>query len=149
MSQPLNVFLAGIIQGSLPDSIHAQDYRKAIGALIEKHLPDAEMYDPFANHPDSLRYDPERGRDVFFELMDRAGESDVLIAFIPEASMGTAIEMWNAFHTGAVIISVSKLTENWAVRFLSDAIVPDVAELEAFIASGKLAKLVKSKISYE
>ena len=30
----LTIFLAGIIQGSLPDAIHPQEYRREIAALI-------------------------------------------------------------------------------------------------------------------
>jgi hypothetical protein len=149
MSEKLNVFLAGIIQGSLPDTIHSQNYRTEIAALVKQHLPDAEVYDPFAEHPDSLKYNPEHGRDVFFELMDHAGRVDVLLAFVPEASMGTAIEMWNAFHAGAAIVCVSPLTENWVVRFLADAVLPDIGALRQFLETGRLEKLLEEKIGYE
>ncbi len=149
MPEPVNVFIAGIIQGSLPDSVHDQQYRTDIGTLIRDHLPDATVYDPFDEHPDSLAYDPAKGRDVFFDLMDRASQADVLIAFAPEASMGTAIEMWNAFHAGAVIVTVSPLTENWVIRFLSDAILPDINALREFLHTGKLEALMEEKIGYE
>jgi hypothetical protein len=112
-------------------------------------FPDATIYDPFKEHPDSLNYDPEQGRDVFFDLMDRAGQADVVIAFVPEASMGTAIEIWNAFHAGAVVVVVSKLVENWVVRFLADKIVPDIETLEDLIESGGLENLMEQKIGYE
>lgn len=149
MGQEINVFLAGIIQGSLPNTIHNQDYRTQIGTLVKEHLPEANVYDPFKEHPDSLNYDPERGRDVFFDLMDRAGQTDILIAFVPQASMGTAIELWNAYHAGAVVIAVSELEENWVVRFLADAIVPDIEALCAFLKEGKLEQLLEQKVGYE
>lgn len=149
MAEGITVFLAGIIQGSLPDSIHSQDYRLEIARILGEHLPEAQVFDPYREHPDSLAYDAETGRDVFFDLMDKAGQADVLIAFVPEASMGTAIEMWNAFHAGSVIIAVSPLAENWAVRFLADTIVPDIAGLKQFLVSGGLEKLLEEKIGYE
>ena len=77
MTENLQVFLAGIIQGSLPDSIHSQDYRGEITRLVREHLPGCAVYDPFEEHPDSLAYDPERGRAVFLDLMDRAGDAPV------------------------------------------------------------------------
>ena len=145
MSDTLTFFLAGIIQGSLPDAIHDQDYRAEIGRMVRRHFPDASVFDPFADHPDSLAYDPERGRAVFFDLMDRARESDVVIAFVPEASMGTAIEMWRAHRAGRVVVAVSPLAENWVVRFTTDRVVPDVAGLERLFASGELAALLAER----
>jgi hypothetical protein len=32
------------------------------------------------------------------KLNDAAATADVLVAYVPEASMGTAIEMWQAFR---------------------------------------------------
>lgn len=145
----LTVFLAGIIQGSLPDTIHKQEYRSEIASLVQTRLPHATVFDPFAEHPDSLAYDPDKGRDVFFDLMDRAGRADIVFAFLPEASMGTAIEIWNAFHYGAVVIAVTPLSENWVVRFLADAIVPDIDALREFLQSGRLEEILEAKIGYE
>jgi len=139
------VFLAGIIQGSLPDAIHPQDYRREIGDLVRAHLPGAEIYDPFAHHPESLGYDEATGRSVFLDLMARAGRADLLIAFVPEASMGTAIEIWNARNAGAAVICVSPLAENWVVRFLPDILLPDIDALRRFTAAGGLADLLHRK----
>ena len=58
-------------------------------------------------------------------------EIDVLLAFVPEASMGTAIEMWEAHQHGAAVITISPLKHNWAVKFLSHALYADLPEFEA------------------
>lgn len=145
MSRPLRIFLAGIIQGSLPDAIHDQEYRNAITAIVRKHFPDAMLYDPFAEHPDSLKYHDELARETFFSLMERAANTDLMIAFLPEASMGTAIEMWNAYHAGAVVLCISPLTENWVVRFLADIVLPDLEALERYLASGEVEKLLQER----
>ena len=145
MFDHLTFFLAGIIQGSLPDAIHDQDYRAEIAQMVRRHFPGAGIFDPFAEHPDSLAYDPEQGRTVFFHLMERAGASDVVIAFVPEASMGTAIEMWRAHRAGRVVVAVSPLAENWVVRFTADLVVPDVAGLERLFASGELGALLAER----
>ncbi len=96
MSKPLRFFIAGIIQGSLPDSVHPQTYRMEIAELLRKSFPEAEVFDPVLEYPDSIGYDDAKASAAFFDLMDRAGRCDVLVAFVPEASMGTAIELWNA-----------------------------------------------------
>ncbi len=69
-------------------------------------------------------------------------EIDVLLAFVPEASMGTAIEMWEAYQHGAAVITVSPLKHNWAVKFLSHAIYDDLGEFEAAVESGAMARCI-------
>lgn len=146
MSKPLRFFIAGIIQGSLPDSVHPQTYRGEIATLLRESFPGAEVFDPVLEYPDSIAYDDAKASAAFFDLMDRAGQADVLVAFVPEASMGTAIELWNAHHSGAYVVCVSGLTLNWVVRYLSDMIVADLAELENCITSGALAKAIEGKL---
>lgn len=145
MSKPLRFFIAGIIQGSLPDSVHPQDYRREIATLLAAHFPGADIFDPVVRYPDSLSYDDEAASKAFFNLMELAGQTDVLIAFVPEASMGTAIELWNAHHAGALIVCVTGLTRNWVIRYLSDLIVPDIKTLKTIIADGELAARLEGK----
>ncbi|MDR2391149.1 MAG: hypothetical protein LBE84_05670 [Planctomycetota bacterium] len=147
MSKHLRFFIGGIIQGSLPDGIHSQDYRKEIAVLLRNAFPGAEVFDPIKEYPDSLSYNDAKGEAAFRDLMRRAGECDVLVAFIPEASMGTAIELWNASRNGALVVAVSGLKRNWVVRFLSDRIVPDLPALKKFILDGGLADAVAEKDS--
>ena len=146
MSKPLRFFIAGIIQGSLPDAVHPQHYRTEIADLLRQAFPGAEVFDPVQEYPDSISYDDARASAAFFDLMDRAGQCDVLVAFVPEASMGTAIELWNAHHSGAYVVCVSGLTLNWVVRYLTDMVVKDLGELERIIADGTLAKAIDAKI---
>lgn len=146
MSKPLRFFVAGIIQGSLPDATHPQDYRQEITDMLKSAFPGAEVFDPVEEYPESLAYDDARASAAFFDLMDRAGECDVLIAFVPEASMGTAIELWNAHHAGAFVVCVSALTMNWVVRYLTDLVVTDLEELEKRIINGDLAEAIREKL---
>lgn len=146
MSKPLRFFVAGIIQGSLPDATHPQEYRWEIADMLKAAFPGAEVFNPVEEYPDSLSYDDARASAAFFDLMDRAGECDVLIAFLPEASMGTAIELWNAHHAGAFVVCVSGLAMNWVVRYLTDLVVADLAELERLITNGELAEAIAEKL---
>ena len=60
----MRFFLAGIMQGShLAATLHNQDYRERIKRLLAEHFPDADVYDPLADHTDSLNYDDDRGRE--------------------------------------------------------------------------------------
>ena len=139
----MRFFLAGIMQGShLAAVLHNQDYRSRLKASLARQLDGAEVYDPLADHSNSLDYDADQGSRVFFHHNQLAGEVDVLVAFVPEASMGTAIEMWEAYRHGRVVIAVSPMALNWSVKFLSHAVYADLDELEAALASGALAERI-------
>jgi hypothetical protein len=136
----MRFFLAGIMQGSHTESrLHDQEYRQRITRLLEAHFPQAEIYDPRAKHSKSLGYDDGTGRSVFFHHNRMCRQVDVLLAFVPEASMGTAIEMWEAHQHGAAVITISPLKHNWAVKFLSHALYADVQEFEGALQSGEIA----------
>jgi hypothetical protein len=139
----MRFFIAGIMQGSFAQSaMHDQDYRKRITVLIQRHFPMAEIYDPLAEHSKSLGYDRATGKSVFFHHNRMCREVDVLVAFVPEASMGTAIEMWEAHQHGAAVITISPLKHNWAIKYLSHALYPDIESFEAAVRSGEVAKRI-------
>ena len=140
----MRFFLAGIMQGSHTEAlVHNQDYREQIKRLLESRFPQSEVYDPRADHADSINYDDAAGRRVFFRHNEMCRQVDVLLAFLPEASMGTAIEMWEAYRHGAAVITVSPMVHNWAVRFLSHALYADVEQLEAALADGRVARTIR------
>jgi hypothetical protein len=135
----MRIFLAGIMQGSHTEAVlHEQDYRKHIKESIARHLPKAVVYDPLADHAKSLEYGERKGRDVFFRHNLMCREVDVLLAFVPAASMGTAIEMWEAHQHGAVVVTISPLKLNWAVKFLSHVLYADLEEFSAALEDGSL-----------
>jgi hypothetical protein len=137
----MRIFLAGIMQGShLASVIHNQDYRTRMKAMLVEHIPGAEVYDPLADHTNSLEYDDHQGREVFFHHNQMSAEVDVLVAFVPEASMGTAIEMWQAYRSGRVVVTISPLVLNWTVRFLSHEIYASFEDFAAAVECGALAR---------
>jgi hypothetical protein len=140
----MRFFLAGIMQGSHAEKyLHDQDYRGRLARLVQASFPHADIYDPRANHAESLGYNDSTGRSVFFHHNRMCREIDVLLAFVPSASMGTAIEMWEAYQHGAAVITISPLRHNWAVKFLSHAIYTDLAEFEAALESGEVADRIR------
>ena len=141
----MRFFLAGIMQGShLGTALHNQDYRARLKQLLAAHFSEAEIYDPLADHANSLDYDDDLGRRVFLHHNQLCREVDVVLAFVPEASMGTAIEMWEAYCAGRTVVTISPLKHNWAVKFLSHVLYADVEEFEAELKSGRLARRLKA-----
>lgn len=136
---PVRIFLAGIMQGShLGAVMHHQGYRGRLKELLAAAWPDALVYDPLADHEQSLDYHEDQGRQVFLHHNRMCGETDLLIAFVPEATMGTAIEMWEAYRHGKQVVAISPLHHNWTVKYCSHLLYPDVESFEADLASGKL-----------
>jgi len=139
----MRIFIAGIMQGSREDkSICEQSYRQTIAEAILARYPAVEIVDPFALHPDSVGYEPDDGRRTFFDMNDLAAEADLLVAYAPEASMGTAIEMWQAYRAGAPVLTISPMAENWVVKFLSARVFPAMADFVAYVADGGLDEFV-------
>ncbi|MBN1258100.1 MAG: hypothetical protein JXA52_10400 [Planctomycetes bacterium] len=141
----MTIFLAGIIQGSLPDAIESQDYREPILAALQETFPEADLYDPIAEYPDSLSFDDAKARSVFLDLMKRAAEADLLVAYVPSASMGTAIEIWEAYHAGKPVVVIGPLKLNWVIRFCADHTCENIDDFVEFAKGGGLKQLVKDK----
>jgi hypothetical protein len=139
----VRIFLAGIMQGShLGAVMHYQGYREQLRELLQKHLPEAEVYDPLADHTLSLNYTDERAREVFLHHNRMCSEVDVLIAFVPEASMGTAIEMWEAWRANRMVIAISPLSLNWTIKYCSHLIYADLESFQAELVSGELVEKI-------
>lgn len=144
----MRIFIAGIMQGShAAAKVHPQDYRAKLTELLGVHFPHAEIYDPRAKHRGSLGYDELTGRDVFFRHNFMCREVDLLLAFVPEASMGTAIEMWEAYQHGATVVTISPLEHNWAIRFLSHARYHDLAAFQQGLENGEVAACLRQRPS--
>ncbi len=137
------IFLAGIIQGSLPGlSVHPQTYRERLKDILKAALPEAEVFCPVEGHPNSPSYTKEQAREVFFHHIGVAATSDLVVAFCPEASMGTAIEMYEAYRNRVPVVCISPMETNWSVRLLSERVLPDLAAFEEFARDGGLARLL-------
>jgi hypothetical protein len=139
----MQVFIAGVMQGSRNDRlINNQDYRQRIATALEKHVPDVEIVDPWRLNPDSVSYDGEKARKTFKTNTAKAADADVLIAYLPTASMGTAIEMWTAFSADRHIVVVSPLVHNWVIQVTAAEVLPDLDSLIAAIEDGRFEKLL-------
>jgi hypothetical protein len=136
-------FLAGIMQGSLVElSIHDQSYRDALRDVLRARFPGATVFCPLELNPNSVGYTTGEARACFFAMIEEATRSDLVIAYLPSASMGTAVEMYAAHQAGVPIVSISPLAENWAVKLLSRAVVPSLEAFEAFVRDGGIERIL-------
>ena len=142
---PWRIFIGGIMQGSRRENtIDTQDYRRIIGQCLRSHLPNVEVIDPFELHPNSVAYDTTEARRTLIALAQTAGQADAAVVYVPEASMGTALEMWEAYRGGKPIFAISPLVYNWVVRCLATRVFADLEEFCAFVASGDFERSLRS-----
>ena len=123
--------------------VHDQHYRDRLGAAVRRCWPEAEVYDPFAGHRNSIGYGPDRMREVFEGHVRMCREFDLVIAYVPEASMGTAIEVWEAHRHGRAVITITPLVHNWVVQLTSLAVYPDQETFEEALAAGEVDRLMR------
>jgi hypothetical protein len=139
----MRIFLAGIMQGShVAALVHDQEYRHTLRDLVQARWPEAEVYDPHANHATSIGYDMRRAREVFLGHVEMCRVFDLLVAYVPEASMGTAIEMWEAHRHARTVVTITPLVHNWVVQITSAAVYRDVDAFAHALTTGGIDRLL-------
>ena len=129
----MRVFIGGVMQASNHGKgIVDQGYREAIASAMRARWPEIDIVDPFCIHPNSVDYDDAAAKETLFAMVDLAAHSDLVIAYVPVASMGTAMEMYAAYQHGVPVISISPLVTNWVIIALSRRIFLD---LDSFLAA--------------
>jgi hypothetical protein len=131
----VRVFIAGVMQASsLTKGIVDQRYRSEIRSALLARWPDLEVVDPFELHPNSIAYPEAEARETLLSLLDLACSSDLVVAYAPVASMGTALEMYAAYLKNVPVVTISPMVDNWVVRVLSRRVFPDLASFSDFVA---------------
>ena len=142
----MRIFLSGIIQGSRQGKdIHTQSYRDVVKAVLRQHAPEADLVCPMDLHPNSVDYDEVQARTTFEDMVRLATEADIVVAYLPEASMGTAVEIWQAHERGVPVLTISPLAENWVVKLASRHVFVSVEAFEAWLAGGGLQRLGRAR----
>ncbi|MGN0911628.1 MAG: hypothetical protein ACI4NV_09490 [Thermoguttaceae bacterium] len=143
----MKFFIAGIMQGSILDvALHDQNYRSLIKNALLKAFPSSEVYDPLERNQDSLFYTYEYGKTVFLNHNKMCGtEIDALVAYIPEASMGTAIEIWEAWKNNKFVVVISPMKSNWVVKYLSDVVYNSLEDFLIDLENGKISQLISNR----
>ena len=113
------IFLARPFQGEKPDG-SVNYYLNEIAEIkkaIKKAIPCAKIYDPcevYLSGGRNALYDKKteigraRGKDVYKRSLEIAGAADVLVAYLPEASMGTADEIASAGRNGRLVLCIDE-----------------------------------------
>jgi hypothetical protein len=139
----VKVFIAGIMQGSRMDRyIDDQDYRRIISETLRARRADVEIMDPNELHPNGVDYDDELAKTTLLEMADLASQADLVVAYVPQASMGTALEMWKAFEAGVPLVTVSPMAANWVIKHLSSVVLPDLDGFRRWVTDGGFDKLL-------
>jgi hypothetical protein len=129
----MRVFIGGIMQGSHQANVMAdQGYREAIGEALRQRWAGVEVVDPLLLHPEGLAYGDDGARQTLLEMLALTPECDLVVAYLPTASMGTALEMYSAYRAGVPIVAVSPMQHNWVLRAFARRIYPD---LPSFLAA--------------
>lgn len=132
----MKVFIAGVMQGNRKDGkIHSQNYRKEITEVLARLKKNLKVVDP-----DTIG---EQAAEIFFRSNSIVGNVDLVIAYLPEASMGTAVEMWEAWKNKVPIITISPLKYNWVVKLLSSKVYSTVADFAKGVEIGELQTFMK------
>jgi len=140
----VQVFIAGIMQGSRMDRyIDDQDYRRSIAEALRARRANIEIMDPNELHPNGVDYDDELAQATLLEMANLASQVDLVVAYVPQASMGTALEMWKAFEAGVPIVTISPMSANWVIKHLSSIVLPDMDAFRTWVADGRFDKLVE------
>ena len=135
-------FLAGVIQGSHAEqAVYSQDYREEIKAILARRAPGRTVFCPVEQHRTSIRYTDDEARAVFFGHLEVLRRCRVMIAYLPVASMGTAIEMEVARQAGIPIVSITPLAINWVVRLFSLVVLPDLPSFADWLTPENLNRL--------
>jgi hypothetical protein len=143
--EPCTIFVAGVIQGSCKGTdICDQGYRGKLTTLLRKALPEAKVFCGVEEYPGSPFYDDEKAKNALFDLISRAENADVVVAYLPQASLGTAIEMWQAHRAKRKIFTISPMTENWVIKFLASRNFTSLEAFEEFVTTGEFGKTINA-----
>lgn len=145
---PFRVYIAGTMSGNSNDSLVDQSYREKIAEILTSIYPDIVIDDPFLDHQNSLDYDDQEAKRAFADCLRRSSyDADMLVAYIPEASMGTALEIYEAFRKGKYIVIITPLLNNWIVRLYGDIAFSSIEAFSAWVYDHALDPFVYGGIN--
>merc|ERR1712039_698017 len=75
--------------------------------------------------------DTDTVREAFGATLKYITMCDVVICNLTEASMTNAVELWEAQKSGAMVMTVSPILDDWLLRSVSDHNFASLEELES------------------
>lgn len=134
----MQVYIAGTVTGSNDRDVINQDYRKQIKAIVSRKFPAADIVDPMDYFHDGLSFNIEQSVKCFAFCLASASNADMIIAYLPEASIGTGMEIYEAFLKHRNIVIITPMTTNWALLFASDVLCESIEEFQRIFNNGDL-----------
>ena len=141
-------------------AVESQDYRAQIRDAVIAAESGAQVVDPAevveARGPDLHPPDgpvdwrtDESVAAMFAECVRLAAEADVVISYLPTASMGSAVELHAAREAGRLVVVVApgRMRSNWVVRSYAHYIFDDVSSLAAWLLARQTETLSLSPAS--
>lgn len=148
-------FLSGVMQGAKADGVGVagtvnQDYRAQMKQAILAADETATIIEPWdlvgevcarlypeGTPPEDMFKDEEHVRSAFGTCVRAAAEADVIVSYLPEASMGSAVELHAAHAAGRKVLAVapSSMANNWVVRSYSDRVFCSIRDMGDWLAS--------------
>ena len=148
-------FLSGVMGGSgaggskeLGIAMEEQDYRGRIRHAVLAADSTATIVDPLEMGKERAAQlyphgTPEREmwaddrelRDMFRDVVAAAAAADVVVSYLPTASMGSAVELHAAHAAGRVVLCVApgSMRGNWVVRSYSERVFDDIEQLAEYL----------------
>lgn len=139
-------FISGVMLGSkqkldkAATDLAPQNYRQHIADVIRKVDPLAVIVDPLdavknraermGQTFDQINTSDEAVRDAFTEVVEMVKDCDVIVSNLPEASMGSAVELWEARKANLQIFTISPMKDNWTIRTVTDHNFSDLTDFQ-------------------
>ena len=136
----IKIYISGILRGSRENEFYPQCYRKRIVDIIQKSWESAVVHCPNIKGAVS---DTETLKDTakeFEQQLSMLKKSNIVVAYIPEASMGCAIEVYNASMRGKYVVTITPMKSNRMIRMFSHEIYDSVDSFEQACLVGKFKK---------
>lgn len=148
-------FLSGVMGGSGGGTSHlagikveSQDYRAQLRAAILAADPPAVIVDPAdvvskrapelhpsGTPPHAFWSEDAAVGTMFDQCVVTAAQCDVVVSYLPTASMGSAIELHAAREAGKLVLVVApgSMKGNWVVRSFAHHVFEDVPALQTWL----------------
>lgn len=146
-------FVSGVMGGSGEGksnlsgvAVESQDYRAQMREAILAADPTATIVDPAELvKTRSISLHPSGPVDwssdiavatMFGECCDLAARCDVIISYLPSASMGSAVELHAAHESGKLVLVVApgeNMKRNWVIRVYADHVFDSIEELRRWL----------------
>ena len=150
-------FLSGVMGGSGSGTsslvgipVESQDYRAQMRAAILAVDARATIVDPAVvvhdrapelhppgTSPEAFWSEDAAVCNMFGECVALAAQCDVVVSYLPSASMGSAVELHAARESGKLVLVVApgRMASNWVVRSYAHHVFADVPALQAWLAN--------------